>query len=114
MVTAVAMVTELSARPPRPAPPPSGFLCEDRLGNQKLPGRPGTTAGGGTHPTPRAARRQRASPQPLPALSHYLRAPGLREGEDDADPRGACRSRWAGRVQEGGEESSSARYSVFY
>lgn len=52
MVTAVAMVTNhhFLRLPPSPAPSPSGFLHEDRLGNQKLPGRPFVTAAVTPHP----------------------------------------------------------------
>lgn len=45
MATAVAMATAPSA--PAFAPPPSGFLCRGRLGNQKLPGCSAVTTGAG-------------------------------------------------------------------
>lgn len=71
---------------PSPAPPSFGFLREDRLGNQKLPGHLAVTAGGG----PPAPRPRRASPHPLHALSVYLPASGLLErgsGPAEGEPR---------------------------
>lgn len=83
MTTAVAMVTAPSARPPspRPAPLPFGFPGGGRLGNQKLPGCPGVTAGGGPGPLG-------GTSTPAPTGSPDFQASGRLEGKD-ADPKAA-------------------------
>lgn len=82
------MVTAPSARPLAPPRPPSGFLCEDRLGNQKRPGRP---AAGARRPQP----RHRACPG-------YLPAPERLEGEDADLRAGALRPE--GQAASGGQD----------